>query len=82
MNTLELKKLLRDQLSLELELIEFIEECIKEIFPNDNERKQAINQFKGNLENMDEYGCIQSLSCIRRNIAVGGKYIYREEEKS
>jgi hypothetical protein len=78
MSIQDLKKVLKDQLTLELELIELIEECLKEIFPN--ERDQAINLFRCNLASMEDFGCLQSLCCIRNNIIVNGKYIYRKEE--
>lgn len=80
MPTQNLKKLLRDQLTLEMELIELIEDCLKEIFKVPAEQRHVLSLFRENIENMDDWGCVQSLNSLRHNIVVNGEYIYRKEQ--
>ena len=65
-NFLKYKQLLAEQIEIESELIDFIKECLKEIFPN-VEDNYIIYEFESDVENGREFnGCIQTLNYYKQ----------------
>lgn len=69
MNTTDLKKLLKDEIELGLCLIDLVEQCFKEIFPEEADCNNATWEFKSYLENFYENACLGSMSSYKSNVA-------------
>lgn len=66
MTNKDLKRMLRETLQLEEEYYDFCVECLTEIFDQDS--KLAITFFDDNLNDYENWGCIQSLQVIKHKI--------------
>ena len=68
------KKLLRNEIELNEELIDFINDCLKDIFYKENDLKIAQKMFNDALSDFNLRGCIcYSLATIKNRIAERNK---------
>jgi hypothetical protein len=61
------KELLKQQLEIENELVSLLEECFKELFPDDHQ--DVIRDIQDSVEFFEHNGCLPSLSGIRIRLA-------------
>lgn len=71
MSERKLKEVLKDCIELEIELLDFVDECLKDIFKEDYE--SAKWRFEEEVECIHSNGCLQSLQYIRSQIEADKK---------
>ena len=69
MDIRQTRKVLSESLKREEELIELIEECLKDIFKED--AQSAIAKLNFSIEGYEYNGCFESLESIRRDVEEG-----------
>jgi hypothetical protein len=81
MNMLEMKKLLKSQFALEIDLIDLVEECLTDIFNDVYEGKSAVQIFRNSYDAFELEGCLSSLKYIRTQIESSREYAKKWKEK-
>lgn len=61
-----LKQMLTDSLKMEVEMYDFIKECLMRIYGEDGEL--AISEFDDGVDQYDNFGCLQGLQSIESSI--------------
>lgn len=77
MNNRDLKRFIQYELLLEKELIELLEGCFKEIFRD--EAPWLINELHIQVDNLEEYGCVQSIDYFNRKYT---QYLAEKEKRN
>lgn len=66
MKTFEVLKVLKSSIELNNELIELVEECLKEIFKDKS--SVVIGMFLDDIDMINYNGCLQSLECYKNSM--------------
>jgi hypothetical protein len=74
---IELKKVLRDELELNAELLDFIESMLKIVHPD--KYQMIFEHIQEMVSYMDNYGCIQSYNTVLTQLGLKKKEEEEEE---
>ena len=61
-------QMMKDLYTMQGELLDFCEECIKHIFTDEKRQRRALLAFEEGIQGIEYNGCIQGLCCIISNL--------------